>query len=49
MVSSETVVSMDWSKRPSRSDDACNVDSLGDQLSFDASKFVVVHGAGLLD
>ncbi|TXG56573.1 hypothetical protein EZV62_017886 [Acer yangbiense] len=46
MISSENVVSLDWSKRPGTSDISCNVDSFGDQLSFDANKFIVVHGAG---
>ncbi|KAI9170432.1 hypothetical protein LWI28_027844 [Acer negundo] len=46
MISSDKVVSLDWSKRPGNSDISCNVDSFGDQLNFDANKFIVVHGAG---
>lgn len=49
MMPSGKVVGMDWSKRPGISDVSCNVNEFEHQLTLDSHKFIVVHGAGILN
>lgn len=49
MMPSGKVVGMDWSKRPEISDVSCNVNEFEHQLTLDSHKFIVVHGAGILN